>query len=769
MDKSTSLSSLYEIVLDVSRNLGLSVIPLTGKRPIDGFDFSKYQTHRPNLTDLDLWFRTGTVTSYGVVCGKVSGGLLVLDFDADTAYQNFTSNFPLLALSYTVKTRRGFHVYLRSQKFLRSRKIFGGDLLAHGSLVVGAGSVVNGYAYHIAIDAPIINLSESDLARVLETFTSVTTLDVQHERSNTGLNEINSRSRAISRLITTYKNNAPAIGRNNALYRSAYSAACAGLNLEDTVGSLATLHTATPAFWAHAPEAEPIRLREALTTITSAYRCAQTSTPKRGRKNEEDAGLPNAIREALLAAHTGSTVAARLLDAFALAGWAANHIFSTSDAVALAKGFGIGKSSVLATLSGKFSQVNGVRLVHTAAKPIEEDDTQSSSHSQSTKNPVGDRDNKKFNPPGRKKNYYSVPDLTHLYTICDIVPVKNSTSDKLTTEDLVSDKAYRMALHRELVRRASPELSYKWHASRLTVSQKTIRRYNAALKVIVTPIFGYMPLSWDAIDTPSLWGAVRVNQLGRDVTPGQWLQNKDGKRYPAIQGIGSQLLTRRESAVICKRLPSRMQLPEHGLPVILYPCIWRRLNIAAPDWGGGEYDYPIQILSISPSSGATQSSDYVDFDLGPNSEPDSTAQDALLQYIEIKLSMPQDLTVIKGIGEWRQKVLNHIGITRYKELASADPNYILRRSHLGQYLTLSQVAFWIYQAKAISDGVIMPEALEDWSYKDWKVYEFERTRIVGANTRLRIALAAEFRDHNWLKYRGELPAWFVQLITDLKG
>lgn len=765
MDKSTSLSSLYEIVLDVSMHLGLSVIPLTGKRPIDGFDFSKYQTHQPKLTDLDVWFKTGTTTAYGVVCGEVSRGLLVLDFDSDTAYQNFASNFPSLALSYTVKTRRGFHVYLRSQKFLRSRKIFGGDMLAHGSLVVGAGSVVNGYTYHIAVDAPIINLSESDLARLLEALSAIPTSPVHLESFNT---KINPRSTAVSQLVTTYKNNAPSIGRNNALYRAAYSAACVGLNLEDTVGSLATLHTATPAFWAHSPESEPTRLREAFTTITSAYRCAQASGSKRARTNKDHTGLPNTIREGLLTLHTGSTVAARLLDAFALVGWAANYIFSTYDAIALAKTVGIGRSSVLATLSGKFSLVNGVRLVHTAAEPIEENDKNSSSYSQLKHPPVGDRDNKKFNSPGRKKNYYSVPDLAHLYTIFDIVPVKNSTSDKLTTEDLVSDKAYRMALHRELVRRTSPELSYKWHASRLTVSQKTIRRYNAALKVIVTPIFGYTPLSWDAIDTPSLWGAVRVNQTGRDVTPGQWLQNKDGKRYPAIRGIGCQLLTRRESSVICKRLPSRMQLPEQGVPVILYPCIWRRLDIAAPDWGGGEYDYPIQILSISPSSGATQASDYAGLDLGPNSEPDSTVQDALLQYIEIKLSMPQDLTVIKGIGEWRQKVLNHIGIMRYKELASADPNRILRHSHLGQYLTLSQVAFWIYQAKAISDGLILPKDLEEWSHKDWKTYESERARIAGANTRLRIALVAEFRDHNWLKYRGELPDWFVGLMKDLK-
>ena len=167
MDNSESFSSLYEIILDVSTHLGFSVIPLTGKRPPKGFNYSKYQSQKTTTADLTTWFATDEFTSYGVVCGAVSNGLFVLDFDSDIAYKNFILKFPQIAESYTVKTRRGFHIYLRADTALRTRKIPGGDLLAQGSLVVGAGSCVNDFFYSIAINAPILNLTPDTLQNLL--------------------------------------------------------------------------------------------------------------------------------------------------------------------------------------------------------------------------------------------------------------------------------------------------------------------------------------------------------------------------------------------------------------------------------------------------------------------------------------------------------------------------------------------------------------------------------------------------------------------------
>ncbi|MEM9955093.1 MAG: hypothetical protein AAF846_26025 [Chloroflexota bacterium] len=72
----------------------------------------------------------------------------------------------------------------------------------------------------------------------------------------------------------------------------------------------------------------------------------------------------------------------------------------------------------------------------------------------------------------------------------------------------------------------------------MNVSERTIRRYNQELGVIVTPVFEYRHLNWDNVDDSNLWkSSIRINVNGQDITPGQWIQRSDGKRFPAIKGV----------------------------------------------------------------------------------------------------------------------------------------------------------------------------------------------------------------------------------------
>ncbi len=93
--------------------LGFSVLPLHGKVPAL-FAWGRYQ-HIPASSDrLRAWALAGLFSNVGIVCGAVSGGLVVLDLDGEAAYAAFAAIFPELTTTYTVATGSGHgrHVYL---------------------------------------------------------------------------------------------------------------------------------------------------------------------------------------------------------------------------------------------------------------------------------------------------------------------------------------------------------------------------------------------------------------------------------------------------------------------------------------------------------------------------------------------------------------------------------------------------------------------------------------------------------------------------------
>ena len=85
-------------VIQEAHEAGLSIVPPYqdgSKRPrcfwknADGKDtWTPAQTDRPPLTLLKRWYDpVNGLTGIGVVCGKVSGGLEVLDFDTRAGWK----------------------------------------------------------------------------------------------------------------------------------------------------------------------------------------------------------------------------------------------------------------------------------------------------------------------------------------------------------------------------------------------------------------------------------------------------------------------------------------------------------------------------------------------------------------------------------------------------------------------------------------------------------------------------------------------------------
>lgn len=92
--------------------LGLSVLPLNGKRPALS-TWRPYQYQRVEQHQIWRWYHRGQLQNVGLACGSASGNLVVLDLDDPAGYAAFVTAFPELADTYTVATGggRGKHLY----------------------------------------------------------------------------------------------------------------------------------------------------------------------------------------------------------------------------------------------------------------------------------------------------------------------------------------------------------------------------------------------------------------------------------------------------------------------------------------------------------------------------------------------------------------------------------------------------------------------------------------------------------------------------------
>lgn len=138
--------------------LGICTIPLAprSKRPALR-SWARWQYDRPTDDQLRQWFADDPDVGLAVVCGEVSGGLVVRDFDQQTAYDSWAGMHPDAAASLpTVATARGRHVYARCRGSLpRTRKFDDGELRSDKAYVVGVPSVHStGHRYHWLSDEP---------------------------------------------------------------------------------------------------------------------------------------------------------------------------------------------------------------------------------------------------------------------------------------------------------------------------------------------------------------------------------------------------------------------------------------------------------------------------------------------------------------------------------------------------------------------------------------------------------------------------------------
>jgi hypothetical protein len=114
------------------RRAGLSVIPIMsdGTKSPAVTSWNEYRDRHATDDELELWFGSGELVGIAVVCGRVSGGLEVFDFDSPEAWCRWQT-LPAVKgkAAYWLARPRvrtpagGVHLYLRRRETAGNRKL----------------------------------------------------------------------------------------------------------------------------------------------------------------------------------------------------------------------------------------------------------------------------------------------------------------------------------------------------------------------------------------------------------------------------------------------------------------------------------------------------------------------------------------------------------------------------------------------------------------------------------------------------------------------
>jgi len=646
----------------------------------------------PSQTQINTWFSDNRIKSYAILCGKVSNNLFILDFDDQAEYQSFRQRFYKMANTFTVKTKRGYHVYLRSDRTVKTQKICGGDLQGEGSYAVGPGSTINETQYEIETYQPIYKVTHKELKELLNALSLPRETQIKQQgrdsQEDYGQNDI-----TIEKMIKQFKKLSPKRGRNRALYQVAITARALNIPLEQILVPLTTAYTNEQPKWTHQPETKFTRRQEAQRTIQSAYN-KKTSTNT--TQTTKTGILPTALREEMIKTTTttnkngldikGSTISGRLLEALLLEGISPKTLFTIKDAQAIGLKYRISTKSVYSVLRQEQGiSPTGKRIFRIVKQPPH----------------VGDNDketiNKHYNLSdqevkiGRQTQFrFVMPTIDQL---CSMYHVTPKSWDRLEPTDLMSSKAYKEAIHREYIKRCSPEQSVSYMANRLGCHPRSIYRYDANLNVKKIPIFGFIPLTWANVDDPNLYSELRTD----GITPGKWLQRADGKRFPSIKGIALSQLAQSESLIACERRPSRRLLSQSSMSE--FNVIWRRSDLPIEEWDveGSPYELPAfgpEIKSLSTPKLAHVMS--IPTTLSETRQSSSTHSQQ--EHSAPHPVLNNTLTLIPGIGQSRQNQLYDFGILSLTDLVKANTQQLSSAHWYGGYVTIQTIYQWQKEA-----------------------------------------------------------------------
>ncbi len=246
------------------RDDGMSVIPVADKRP--EVVWKPYQTELPTYEEIRDWPWPGLA----IICGKISGGLLVLDVDGEDGRASISGKH--LPHTPVVFTPRGMHYYYCAPEAVVASRIAlmpGLDVKCEGGYVVAPPTVrSDGGAYTwadgCAIDAVPLAPAPRWLLEALETHSPDSGLTRQ-DHDERGLEDL---------WLGVSQGN-----RNNAAARLAGSLLRHGYSSADVLEQMRA--------W-NARNSPPLSEKELCDVVRSIDRREQNSREKRGGKVRDD-------------------------------------------------------------------------------------------------------------------------------------------------------------------------------------------------------------------------------------------------------------------------------------------------------------------------------------------------------------------------------------------------------------------------------------------------------------------------------------------------
>ena len=136
---------IYEWARFYRLELGFAVIPLKARSKRPALNAWRcYESRLPTEEELRGWFCGQDDLNIAIICGRVSGNLVVIDFDDMSVYPRFFDPRKIETGTLVVKTGSGKrHVYLRSDRPVRSFRIpeLGIEIRSNGNYVVAPPSI----------------------------------------------------------------------------------------------------------------------------------------------------------------------------------------------------------------------------------------------------------------------------------------------------------------------------------------------------------------------------------------------------------------------------------------------------------------------------------------------------------------------------------------------------------------------------------------------------------------------------------------------------
>lgn len=167
---------------------GLNLIPVKFREKTPLVEWGKYQNEKATEENIKKWFSGDIGVNIAVVCGRISGNLVVVDFDDPKAYKKLFSGIDRETL--VVKTSRGLHVYFKTDCPVNSFKVdipsFGGiDVKGEGGYVLAPPSVhPSGKTYEFVSQIPIKRWEGDFKFEFLEMVRRIFKIQVKQEKIN---------------------------------------------------------------------------------------------------------------------------------------------------------------------------------------------------------------------------------------------------------------------------------------------------------------------------------------------------------------------------------------------------------------------------------------------------------------------------------------------------------------------------------------------------------------------------------------------------------